>query len=629
CLENAHPNGFSDFKKVIDRLHDEGMLVGLQTYSFFLVNYSTYITPVPHKDLDTLMEFTLAEDTDATCDTITVNESTDRLSAEDTYICVNSPYLWIDDEIVKFTSSDGNTIHIEERGAYNTVPAAHKKGARVRQLKQYFRIPCAKAGSELFYEIARNTAEFCNKCGADMFYLDALDGSFILDGEDYVWYHAMDFLREMYNHLDHDLIFDCCYNPQYTGSWFVRSRYGAIDTPQNSHRRCVDAHVNYNMITAKRMGVTPELGWIDLFTKGSKPENRRQNDTVYPEDLEYHCAKAFATEASLAFLYNFNVHEDMPCAEEYAQILKKYADYRKTASPTEDTVQWLSQPDNAAVLTDSGLYRRKHYVHTFEHSDSQMTFASEFEDSAPEIRIEPLYSAGRYDDPDAVTLCRIDETVPLTTMRIDFDTPISSNGKHGIGVWCYGDGSDTLICMNLRNFESNKQKSSEHFIRTDFEGWRYFAFYEHQNGTLPTELWERRELEYSNYNELQKFYGYYRVNFDYDAVSAVDITVKGSGRVYMKDIRFVEHTGIPMTNPTVRIGGTEVTFETELHQDHNLYFDGRVCRVTDAIGNTIALPKWHGNISTSQGDNTATITSESEQYTRAKLTLTVTGAKLQ
>nr|MBQ4319541.1 hypothetical protein [Clostridia bacterium] len=460
-------------------------------------------------------------------------------------------------------------------------------------------------------------------------YLDALDGSFILDGEDYVWYHAMDFLREMYNHLDHDLIFDCCYNPQYTGSWFVRSRYGAIDTPQNAHRRCVDAHVNYNAITAKRMGVTPELGWIDLFTRGSNPENLWQNDTVYPEDLEYHCAKAFATEASIAFLYNFGTHEEMPCAEDYAQILRKYAAYRENTSPAADTEKWLSQPDNAAILREDGLYRRRHYVHTFEHSDSEMTFDSPFEAQIPELRLETLRAAGDYDDPNAVTLCRIDETVPLESGRIEFDTPVNSNGNRGIGVWCYGDGSDTIVCINLRNFASNKQKSSEHYIRTNFTGWRYFAFYEHQNGTLPTELWERTELEYTNYSELQKFYGYHRINFDHSAVSAVDITVKGSGRVYMKDIRFVPHTERPLSRPAVRIGGTEVVFETELNAGHNLYFDGSVCRVTDAIGNLIDTPKWSGRLCAAKGENSVTLASSSEGHVRAKLTVTVTGGKLQ
>jgi len=41
----------------------------------------------------------------------------------------------------------------------------------------------------------------------------------------------------MYKHLEREPVFDCCYNPQYTGSWYVRSRYGAVDESLNGHRQ--------------------------------------------------------------------------------------------------------------------------------------------------------------------------------------------------------------------------------------------------------------------------------------------------------------------------------------------------------------------------------------------------------
>ena len=320
----------------------------MQTYSFFLSRESKYVTPIPHKDLDVLREFTLADSLSHDVLSLSVNERTDGVSASEGFIFVGSPYLWIDDELIKFSLCENGSFTLSERGALGTTPSEHKAGSKVKQLKQYFLLPLARAGSPLFYEIARNTAELINDTGADYFYLDALDGAFVLEGEDYVWYHAMDFVREMFSHLKRDIIFDCCYNPQYTGTWFVRSRYGAIDVSLNAHRAYFDAHVEYNERTAKRMGITPELGWIDLFPREDDPEKWWLNEPMQPEDLEFVAAKAYATEASLAFLEGFRRHGSLHSAAVFSKILREYSILRSSKKPSEKTKQFLLGDNNGA-----------------------------------------------------------------------------------------------------------------------------------------------------------------------------------------------------------------------------------------------------------------------------------------
>lgn len=622
--------GKEEFKQVIARFHEAGILVGLHTYAFFLSPQSSYVTPKPHRDLDTLREFTLAEVMDETDLRLLVCESTEGMSAEEGFVLMNSPYLWIDDELVKFTQAENGTFIINQRGAYGTIPASHEKGARVRQLKQYFLLPMARAGSELFYEIARNTAEFYNECGADLFYLDALDGAFVLDGEDYVWYHAMDFIREMFRHLKSAPIFDCCYNPQYTGSWYVRSRYGAVDESLNAHRQYFDAHVKYDCETAVRMGITPELGWVDLYPHHGNPDQHWQIEPIYGEDLEYLCAKAFALNASLAFLESIRKYGELPCSAEYVGILEKYAKFRRICTPTEQTQAYLCKPGNGAFLENGILYQGKVYSGILEHSADVFSLHNPFGEQKTNVRIEFLCAAGDYDSPEGVTLCELPQDVPLQEQSFRFAEPVSANGNRGLGVWCYGDGSGAIVCIKLRNLFANQRRSGEHFIHVNFIGWKYFAFYENQNGILPTDQWPRMDVTYRSYNDLQRFYGHYRVRLNYERIDGVDICIKGSANVVLKPIRLVPHRKPVWHHPTVCIGSSRLTVLTDLHADTVLHFDGEQCIVTDKVGNILEKPQWTGMLFAEKGENSVSmITGGEDSLVRAKIMVSLRGNKLQ
>lgn len=622
--------GLDEFKAVVDRFHEAGMLVGLQTYSFFVVPDSSYVTPVPHKDLDYLKSFTLAEDISADALSLSVLESTEGVSAEEGYVYVNSPYLWIDDELIRFTVAENGRFTVTERGVYGTRPAAHGKGSEVRHLKQYFLIPLARVGSELFYEIARKTAEFYNESGADYFYLDALDGSFILDGEDYVWYHAMDFVREMFRYINRDIIFDCCYNPQYTGTWFVRSRYGAIDTSLNGHRPCIDSHVAYNETTADRMGITSELGWFDLFPREGELDRLWYNEDVYAEDLEYLCSKTFATRSSLAILETFRSHGSLPCAEPLAAILRKYADFRAKYLPTQETEAYLRTPERGATLRNGTLYKTNNEVLTFEQGDCLGRLKNPFGKQTPRFRLEALHAAGAYESENAVTVCPFDENKPLLQeSRLRFPAVKNPEGLRGLGVWCKGDGSGALVVISLRNLSLNQRRTAEHYIKADFVGWRYFAFYENQNGTLDTALWPRRELAYRTYNHLQEFYGYYRTRPNYETIDGVDITVIGSDKICLRDLRLVPHIAPDIVNPVLHFGEKEIKIHGTVPAGANLYFDGESLEVRDPLGNLLSTPAYEGSPEAPAGGCEIRLCREEDApLCRARLTVITQGEAL-
>lgn len=623
---SAFPNGISDFKAVVDKFHENGIKVGLQSYSFFLSRSSSYLSPVPHKDLDTIRTFTLSEGISDKELSLSVLEDTAGVSADEGFIFVNSPYLWIDDEIVKFSLADNGKFTLTERGAYGTAPAPHRAGSAVKQLKQYFLLPIAKAGSELFYEIAKNTAEFINATGADYFYLDALDGAFVLDGEDYVWYHAMDFVREMFAHLKRDIIFDCCYNPQYTGTWFVRSRYGAIDVSLNAHRSCFDAHTEYNERTALRMGITSELGWIDLFPHVGI-EQHWLNEPLFEEDVEYVCSKAYATEASLAYLESFRKCGALPCAESISKILRAYADLRKSHAPCKKTSDFLLCSGNGATLRDGKLYARRHATLNFEANSERLKMRNSFEEQVPKFRLQPLFAADSYDSREAKELLWLDERKPIKDkLCVRFDTPVCAEGRRGLGVFCKGDGSGAVITVILRNFALNARKAAEHYIVADFIGWRYFAFYEAQNGTLDKK--PGKKLEYKTYNHLQEFYGYYRPRVNYEAIDGVDITVEGSDDICLRPILLIPHRTPTIVNPTLRFGESEIKILTTLTPNSTLYFDGKSYVVRDLVGNETERPEYIGIPTLKKGDSEVSLIREDKE-SRARLTVILEGDELE
>jgi hypothetical protein len=239
--------------------------------------------------------------------------------------------------------------------------------------------------------------------------------------------------------------------------------------------------------------------------------------------------------------------------------------------------------------------------------------------------------ADEYGHPSAVTLLKLDEEKPITeNMRIKFDTPIQSRGNHGLGVWCFGDGSGAVVTIGIRNRAMNSGKISEHYIKCDFEGWKYFAFYESENGLIDSEYIKPKKLEYKSYNQLQEFYGYYRAKIDYEAIDGVDITVEGSDKIRLRSIRLVPDVCASIKNPTLRFGNSEIRILTELASDTTLYFDGKSCTVADLYGRVISTPDFVGMPTAESGKCEITLSADnSPDSYRARLTVITVGDPLQ
>jgi hypothetical protein len=606
--------GDSELRAMIKRYHELGIQVMLHSYTFFVDAWNKdignkYIAPVPHKDLGVCARFTLNEDIDCKTDVIKVAESTVGVKDVFGYLEPASPILWIDDELIRFktiTKNEPFSFNGCERGALGTKISEHKKGAEVRQLNSYFGYIAPEKNSELFYEIARNTADFYNKFDFDGFYLDAIDGVFVLDGNEFSWYHAVTFINEMFKYLKKPPIFNCCYGPQYPGQWYARTRMGAFDSASRGYRDFTDAHSAFNEKFAERMYLIGEHGWWALYP----PVNERlgwQNKIMHDEDIDYICSKVLATDACHCWHGGFINYKKIPKLASYRDKIMLYTKLKESNYFSKDVKAQVRKPSSEfdIVETDKGTYRfrhtntDRHRIESFEERRNIFTVFNRFYAQQPKIRIEALYTAENYDSENSLKILDLDENMPLKLNHTYKVNHLDLDKNRGIGIWLYGDGKGETVNIRLRSPHHISRGYSEHFIKVDYIGWRYFTFYEFQNCEMPHEDWPPKQMEYKVFTDVESFYAVYRSEVEYKDIEYIDILVNKEGdyNLRMKPIVAIPHKELVLEYPSITIGKNTTIFKTRLRSNTFLEYspeDGN-CYVYDMLGNILDTPEVDGS----------------------------------
>ena len=172
------PRGVLDFKiKVSDVLHAHNCLAGLHSYSGMVDVRSSFVSPVPDPDLDSLAIYTLAEDLDAQSDWLTIEENAAQVPLyQTTYAKKEVTCLLIGHEIISFSGhDDAHRLTGCRRGHLGTTAQTHKKGEKLRHLRSMYNMFQCTPGSALFYKLAMNKAQTYNEGGFDMMYFDDLE----------------------------------------------------------------------------------------------------------------------------------------------------------------------------------------------------------------------------------------------------------------------------------------------------------------------------------------------------------------------------------------------------------------------------------------------------------------------
>ncbi|MBR5460013.1 MAG: hypothetical protein IKV53_04025 [Clostridia bacterium] len=591
-FEYVHYDGHEDFKaRVTDRLAERGIQASFHTYGQYIdpLCHGLLSNPKWQKELATREEFTLSEDISASADFVPTVESTADLSDFYGFFATNSPYVLVDEEIVKYKNAPNGFI-VEERGACGTTPAEHKKGVTVYHIDGCFNYLAPRHGSELFLEIARKTAESYNKGGYTMIYLDAVDGTKRHCRLEERPYYIAKFTHEIIKNCHDEPILEFADMP--ASIWAARARMGAWDMPLRGYKRFNRIHHNSNKGAARHL-YNATLGWMWMYPSAD----------YYPGNhyIQYFHRDAIEQMGTLAILYNYSIayghyhlnngwRRNLTIYKFYDRLRREHyfsEELLKRARANPNELAVADKGDGKYVLVEKNYDRRRLYG-IEEESRRETALYNPFKKQTPFVRIEScLSSLGR--DPILILPMNeereVSEQLRLHKLGCEFNLMKSL----AMTVRVKGNGRKGALGLRFSSGADQDRNYGLCIIDTDFEGWRDFVLCEFDNGDRE-ELFEKGVYMYDIHN-FMPYMG---------AVTRVELLATGDVEgVRMSSVKACTHVYNIVKNPTVTVGGESVMFECELQSTDFIEWDGKRAVVIDRYANekeiyfsgTLTVPK--------------------------------------
>ncbi|CAL1519375.1 hypothetical protein [Chitinophaga sp. MM2321] len=437
-----YPGGWSDFKKVNNKLNAAGISSIFHTYAYFIDKTSKYITPVMHPDLGYFNAFTLAQPIGKDDSVIVVNESTANVSTTIGFFVRNSVSLRIGGELVEFTGVTTTPPYKFtgcKRGVFNTTVTAHPANEKAYHMKEVYGRFIPDPESALFKEIAKKTADVVNEAEFNGIYLDAVDGGDVLGGGENFWYYPSLFIFEIAKNLKRPVGMEMASMSHFW--WHYRSRWQAWDTPFRGYKRFIDIHLaaikspniflqpkiksndfehgvwqgdtalinKYAPLPNGSLMLPLNLGWW-----GNQIGESPQTETTFTDDIEYMCCKLLGNNAGTAILGGFDkgTLKSIPLYHKLDSIIRQYEILRHGKYFSDSILALLRQPGKEFQLfkqTD-GKWNFKptvyqpHKVGGLDQPSSTWTINNTFAAQPLKLRIEALMSVKGYDDPESVVI---------------------------------------------------------------------------------------------------------------------------------------------------------------------------------------------------------------------------------
>ncbi len=640
--KDMYPNGFASLKAVIDRLHRAGIKAGLHTYAFFIDKKCPWVTPVPDKRLATDAVLTLSNPISADTVSLTTDESTAAMLDITGFQTRNSVTVRIEDELITYTASSkavpwgftGCT-----RGAHGTKATPHPAGAKVYHLKECFGLFVPDGDSTLYTEVAAKTAEAYNACGFDMIYLDALDGEDILAGSANGWHYGSKFVFEIAKRLKRPALMEM--STFHHHLWYLRSRLGAWDHPNRSHRRFIDMHCKDNEAYTK-MFMPAQLGWW-----AAKGWTSPDTEPTFTDDIEYLTCKALSTDTGLSLMgIDPVIYKAEPGFARLAGIFKKYEELRHAHKLPAAVLGKLAVPGAEHTLsTDrrgksslSPVSYSKHKVTGSRDGSTEWTVTNSHEPQPLKLRIEALMSAAAYDSPESVVLldpslpasCPVRDAAPAVTISLAESTlqPVAGlkavelsavnahteregswayvgsvftpwrdiSARRALGVWVHGDGKGELLNFQLKSPEHISAAIGEHYLTVDFTGWRYVELIETEGDRWLDYQWPYG-WAYSIFRESVDFAGIENLR-----IWVNNLPANGGVSCHLSAVKALPLMPARIIYPSITLGRQTITFPVELPSGSYLeLISATECKLYGPEGQFIRDIKPVGGIPTLKG----------------------------
>ncbi|MBL9135368.1 MAG: hypothetical protein JNK85_05850 [Verrucomicrobiales bacterium] len=591
------PEGWSSFRRVVDRLHQAGIGSIFHTYAFFIDKKSKYVTPVPDRRLDAFRVFTLAAPLTKSATELVVNEPTAGIQTTTGFFEANSVVLHVGDELVTFGGASKQapwTFTGLTRGALGTKAAEHQPGTQARHLKEMFGLFVPDVASTLFEEIAANHAQVVNDCGFDGLYLDAIDGSGILRGNDEFWYWSQKFVIEIQKRLNKPVGMEMSAMAHHF--WQYRTRWQAWDYPRRGHKRFIDLHaagVDAGLL------LPLHLGWWNL--QAFEPP---QCEPTYPDVMEHLGARMIGWDAgvSLTAAVNRGALRETPLFRRAVEILQTCEQLRASKAYDDAARAELRESGNEFRLgkdpTGRPRFLRVHSASQVVARDEPWSERWTVTNRGPvrpiRLRIEALMSADTRQGSAEILVDPADMDASSWTrstangVRCDVQRRPDEQGggrllvatnagvvprnaawakavrllaptrnlkeRQGLHVEINGDGSGAWIAIRL---ESPSHLSfggfADRYVVVDFVGRRQLTLVETESARWSDFVW----------NDAKGLYHAYRESAHWEAVESVGVWLQNLApgretRIGIGPVQAVRLRTNKVVNPRISIGGKTI-----------------------------------------------------------------------
>ena len=662
------PNGWDQFKRINDRLHNKGISSIIHTYSFFIDKNSSYVTPVPSADLAYFSSFTLSRSIGSTDTLIMINESTEAIPTNTEPYSLNSHTVRIGDELIEFkgmTKSFPYQLLGCKRAAHGTTASNHNKDKKGYYLKEMFGMFVPGPETKLFTDIAHNTAEIVSKNNFDGLYLDAIDASPILGGPENAWYYGTKFVLEIAKHLNPKVGMEM--STMGNIWWHYRSRWEAWDYPVRGYKCFIDIHakaINGGLL------LPLQLGWWMNHTWAPP-----QTETTFSDDIEYLGCKmlGFNTGLSMAGGFDKEDIDKKPAFKRLNGIIKQYEELRNKHYFSDSIKTLLRQPAKEFTLfEENGLWKfkpvsyQKHKVIEIDPDSKIWSVNNEFQSQPVKLRIESLLSTELYDSPRNLVLAdfsnvshfinktsangvsgeilRSVETSPdgntasifsaystgaspqngsWIKVEKNFEHEVDLSKNEALGVWIKGDGNGELLNLRLESpIQLSNGARGDHFVKINFTGWKYFQLIEIESSEFSNYIWPNSRNVYNSYRNILHFDKISKLQLWYN-----NLPIGKEISCVIGSIKAIPTTNSSVLNPSVTIKGKKIVFPVKIESGMYLeYFSTTNCKLYSTTGELIKEITPMGNIpSLANGRNIVNFSADNSETPNIRAQITIIG----
>jgi len=360
--ERRYPNGVEGLKSVVDKLHANGILVGMHTFVSKISKTDPYVTPKPDRRFWQDMQDRLAQD--VTAEQTEIRVAGDLSQWPGSPVCAKKGWeggvgkhreVIIGDEIIQYEAigpeGKWDTFLGCRRGAWGAVASAHKAGAQA----VHFGVDGCINGyiidqeTDLMDEVADRIAGIFNHCGFDMVYFD---GGEDVDRRRFNYYVSNFQEQAMKRFAKRPVI--------HMGTvmthllWHSFARSSTVDTYLNTLHGAIVAgrppdkwptvkdHINRSVRYMLRMraGMMPgELGWFGIWPKG------KDSDGLQLDEMEYLMCKSLGYDVPVSLQTGFGAMESHVLTPEILNIFKQYEELRLARTVSSEARLRLQTPD--------------------------------------------------------------------------------------------------------------------------------------------------------------------------------------------------------------------------------------------------------------------------------------------